>query len=120
MALDREIGEFDTEDPSSDEPLSNLDANLREEMRFEIRRLHDEFPPRVRHPRPGARRAMVTSDRIAVMNAGRLEQIDSRPRSMRAPVRASSPVSLDAPTSWKRRGWARSSGSTGLRCRAAD
>ncbi|MBM3648165.1 MAG: ABC transporter ATP-binding protein, partial [Alphaproteobacteria bacterium] len=26
-----------------DEPLSNLDANLREEMRFEIRRLHDEF-----------------------------------------------------------------------------
>ena len=30
-----------------DEPLSNLDANLREEMRFEIRRLHDEHaaPP---------------------------------------------------------------------------
>src|SRR5690606_31907210 len=26
-----------------DEPLSNLDANLREEMRFEIKRLHDEF-----------------------------------------------------------------------------
>src|SRR5262249_39994587 len=26
-----------------DEPLSNLDANLREEMRFEVRRLHDEF-----------------------------------------------------------------------------
>ena len=26
-----------------DEPLSNLDANLREEMRFEIRRLHDEY-----------------------------------------------------------------------------
>src|SRR4051812_32817113 len=26
-----------------DEPLSNLDANLREEMRFEVRRLHDEY-----------------------------------------------------------------------------
>src|ERR1044072_3001002 len=26
-----------------DEPLSNLDANLREEMRFEIRRLHDQY-----------------------------------------------------------------------------
>ncbi len=26
-----------------DEPLSNLDANLREEMRFELRRLHDEY-----------------------------------------------------------------------------
>ncbi len=27
-----------------DEPLSNLDANLREEMRFEVRRLHDAYP----------------------------------------------------------------------------
>ena len=27
-----------------DEPLSNLDANLREEMRFEMRRLHDDIP----------------------------------------------------------------------------
>ena len=38
-----------------DEPLSNLDANLREEMRFEIRRLHDEFKidDGVRDARPG-------------------------------------------------------------------
>jgi iron(III) transport system ATP-binding protein len=26
-----------------DEPLSNLDANLREDMQFEIRRLHDQY-----------------------------------------------------------------------------
>jgi len=30
-------------DAFADEPLSNLDANLREEMRFEVRRLHDEI-----------------------------------------------------------------------------
>ena len=36
-----------------DEPLSNLDANLREEMRFEVRRLHDEYRHHgLRHPRP--------------------------------------------------------------------
>ena len=60
-----------------DEPLSNLDANLREEMRFEIRRLHDEFGYTTVYVTHDQAEAMVTSDRIAVMNAGRLEQIDS-------------------------------------------
>jgi ABC-type Fe3+/spermidine/putrescine transport system ATPase subunit len=60
-----------------DEPLSNLDANLREEMRFEIRRLHDEFHFTTVYVTHDQGEAMVTSDRIAVMNAGRIEQIDS-------------------------------------------
>lgn len=60
-----------------DEPLSNLDANLREEMRFEIRRLHDEFKITTVYVTHDQGEAMVTSDRIAVMNAGRIEQIDS-------------------------------------------
>jgi iron(III) transport system ATP-binding protein len=60
-----------------DEPLSNLDANLREEMRFEIRRLHDEFHFTTVYVTHDQGEAMVTSDRIAVMNAGRLEQIDA-------------------------------------------
>jgi ABC-type Fe3+/spermidine/putrescine transport system ATPase subunit len=58
-----------------DEPLSNLDANLREEMRFEIRRLHDEFRITTVYVTHDQAEAMVTSDRIAVMNQGRVEQV---------------------------------------------
>ena len=60
-----------------DEPLSNLDANLREEMRFEIRRLHDEFKMTMVYVTHDQAEAMVTSDRIAVMNKGKIEQIDA-------------------------------------------
>jgi iron(III) transport system ATP-binding protein len=60
-----------------DEPLSNLDANLREEMRFEIRRLHDEFRITTVYVTHDQSEAMVTSDRIAVMNQGRIEQVDA-------------------------------------------
>jgi iron(III) transport system ATP-binding protein len=60
-----------------DEPLSNLDANLREEMRFEIRRLHDQFHFTTVYVTHDQGEAMVTSDRIAVMNLGKLEQIDA-------------------------------------------
>jgi ABC-type Fe3+/spermidine/putrescine transport system ATPase subunit len=56
--------------------LSNLDANLREEMRFEIRRLHDEFRITTVYVTHDQAEAMVTSDRIAVMNHGRIEQVD--------------------------------------------
>jgi iron(III) transport system ATP-binding protein len=59
-----------------DEPLSNLDANLREEMRFEIRRLHNEFRITTVYVTHDQAEAMVTSDRIAVMNQGRIEQVD--------------------------------------------
>jgi iron(III) transport system ATP-binding protein len=58
-----------------DEPLSNLDANLREEMRFEIRRLHDEFHITTVYVTHDQAEAMATSDRIAVMHAGRIEQV---------------------------------------------
>jgi iron(III) transport system ATP-binding protein len=60
-----------------DEPLSNLDANLREEMRYEIRRLHDEFNMTMVYVTHDQGEAMVTSDRIAVMNKGRIEQLDA-------------------------------------------
>ncbi|MGH7266495.1 MAG: ABC transporter ATP-binding protein [Candidatus Rokuibacteriota bacterium] len=58
-----------------DEPLSNLDANLREEMRFEIRRLHDEFQITSLYVTHDQAEAMVTSDRVVVMNRGRIEQV---------------------------------------------
>jgi iron(III) transport system ATP-binding protein len=60
-----------------DEPLSNLDANLREEMRFEIRRLHDEFRMTTVYVTHDQSEAMVTSDRIVVMNHGAIEQINT-------------------------------------------
>ena len=57
-----------------DEPLSNLDANLREEMRFEIRRLHDEFRYTTVYVTHDQAEAMTTADLIVVMNEGRIEQ----------------------------------------------
>ena len=70
-----------------DEPLSNLDANLREEMRFEVRRLHDEYRYTTVYVTHDQSEAMTTADVIAVMNAGKIEQAGSpediyeRPRS---------------------------------------
>jgi iron(III) transport system ATP-binding protein len=58
-----------------DEPLSNLDAHLREEMRFEIRRVHEALGITTVYVTHDQAEAMVTSDRIAVMNAGRVEQV---------------------------------------------
>jgi iron(III) transport system ATP-binding protein len=70
-----------------DEPLSNLDANLREEMRFEVRRLHDEYRYTTVYVTHDQSEAMTTADLIAVMNGGRIEQLGppeeiyARPRS---------------------------------------
>jgi len=58
-----------------DEPLSNLDANLREEMRFEIRRLHDEYRYTTVYVTHDQSEAMITADLIAVMNAGKIDQL---------------------------------------------
>ena len=70
-----------------DEPLSNLDAHLREEMRFEIRRLHEAYKITTIYVTHDQSEAMVIADRIAVMNRGRIEQhgtaeeIYERPRT---------------------------------------
>jgi iron(III) transport system ATP-binding protein len=70
-----------------DEPLSNLDANLREEMRFEVRRLHDEYRYTTVYVTHDQSEAMTTADLIAVMNHGKIEQVGTpeeiydRPRS---------------------------------------
>ena len=58
-----------------DEPLSNLDANLRGEMRIEIRRLHERFGNTSIYVTHDQMEAMTMADRIVVMNAGRIEQI---------------------------------------------
>jgi len=58
-----------------DEPLSNLDAHLREEMRFEIRRVHDLLGITTLYVTHDQSEALVTADQIAVMHAGALLQV---------------------------------------------
>ena len=58
-----------------DEPLSNLDASLREEMRFEVRRLHDTYRFTTVYVTHDQAEAMTAADRIVVMNEGRIEQV---------------------------------------------
>jgi len=58
-----------------DEPLSNLDAALRAEMRYEIRRIHETLGMTSVYVTHDQLEALMLSDRIAVMNNGRLEQV---------------------------------------------
>ena len=69
-----------------DEPLSNLDANLREEMRFEVRRLHDQYRYTTVYVTHDQAEAMTAADRIVVMNKGRIEQTGTPEEIYRTPV----------------------------------
>ncbi len=57
-----------------DEPLSNLDARLRIEMRAELKELHQRFPATTVYVTHDQEEAMALSDRIAVLHEGRIEQ----------------------------------------------
>ena len=58
-----------------DEPLSNLDAQLREQMRIELRRLQKEVGVTAVYVTHDQSEALALSDRIAVMHKGRIVQI---------------------------------------------
>ncbi|HLS27521.1 MAG TPA: ABC transporter ATP-binding protein [Opitutales bacterium] len=58
-----------------DEPLSNLDAQLRTEMRAEIKRLHGENPITSLYVTHDQEEALSLADRIAVMREGKIEQV---------------------------------------------
>ncbi len=60
-----------------DEPLSNLDAQLRHEMRVEIKRLHQRLGATIIYVTHDQVEAMTLADRIAVLSAGRLMQYDT-------------------------------------------
>jgi len=64
-----------------DEPLSNLDAKLRVEMRGEIRRLQKLLGITVLYVTHDQEEALAVSDRIAVMRAGKVEQV-ATPRAI--------------------------------------
>ena len=59
-----------------DEPLANLDAKLREEMRFYIRNLQQEFGITTVYVTHDQAEALVLADRVAVMRSGVLQQVD--------------------------------------------
>jgi spermidine/putrescine ABC transporter ATP-binding subunit len=60
-----------------DEPLGALDKKLREGLQLEIRRLHEELGITFIYVTHDQEEALVMSDRIAVMNQGRIEQLGS-------------------------------------------
>lgn len=60
-----------------DEPLSNLDANLRQALRAEIRALHDKLGVTFVYVTHDQHEAMSMSDRVAVMKEGRILQLDT-------------------------------------------
>ena len=64
-----------------DEPLSNLDAALRSEVRLEIARLHREIGGTMIYVTHDQVEAMTLADKIVVMNLGRIEQVGS-PREL--------------------------------------
>ncbi len=58
-----------------DEPLSNLDAALRAQMRTELKRIHAQFPVTTVYVTHDQVEAMTMADRVALMRAGRLQQV---------------------------------------------
>jgi multiple sugar transport system ATP-binding protein len=60
-----------------DEPLSNLDAALRVQMRVELKHLHDRLGVTTVYVTHDQVEAMTMGDRIAIMNSGRLQQADT-------------------------------------------
>lgn len=69
-----------------DEPLSALDKTLREEMQIEIRELHDKLAITTLYVTHDQREAMTIADRIAVMDKGKLIQLDEPEALYRRPV----------------------------------
>ncbi len=82
-ALVREVDVF-----LFDEPLSNLDAKLRAELRVEIKKLHQELGNTMVYVTHDQIEAMTLADRIAVMRGGVIQQLDApaevyaRPRNL--------------------------------------
>jgi sn-glycerol 3-phosphate transport system ATP-binding protein len=69
-----------------DEPLSNLDAKLRVEMRLEIQKLHSELGTTCIYVTHDQIEAMTLSDRMVVMNAGRVEHLGTPEQVYSAPA----------------------------------
>ncbi len=69
-----------------DEPLSSLDANLRVEMRTELKRLHEELKSTFLYVTHDQAEAMTMADRILVMESGHVQQIGTPLEIYRNPI----------------------------------
>jgi len=69
-----------------DEPLSNLDAKLREAMRFEIKELQTKLGITVVYVTHDQSEAMAMSDKIIVMNRGVIQQVDTPMKIYETPI----------------------------------
>ena len=97
IALARAIV-FEPEVLLLDEPLSALDANMREEMRVEIKKIQKETGITAIFVTHDQEEALSMSDQIVVMNAGAVEQIGTPEEVYETPAPPSSPISSARPT----------------------
>lgn len=81
-----------------DEPLSNLDAKLRVQMRYEINRIHREVKATTIYVTHDQVEAMTMADRIVVMNEGLIQQIGTPDDVYRFPVNVFVATFIGAPT----------------------
>lgn len=81
-----------------DEPLSNLDAKLRVQMRYEINRIHREVSATTIYVTHDQVEAMTMADRIVVMNEGVIQQIGSPDEVYRFPANVFVATFIGAPT----------------------
>lgn len=68
-----------------DEPLSALDKKLREELQMELRRIHKETGVTILYVTHDQEEALRLSDRVAVFNKGRIEQVGTGPELYERP-----------------------------------
>lgn len=83
------LGRAFVEDPEIlllDEPMSDLDAKLKEELRVEFQRLHRELDATFVYVTHDQNEAMTMSDKIAVMRSGTVEQFDAPEAIFHDPV----------------------------------
>lgn len=71
-----------------DEPLGALDANLRERMQFELRSIRQELGVTFLHVTGNEHEALIMGDRVAVLDQGRILQVDTPSRLYEAPTSA--------------------------------
>ena len=83
-----------------DEPLSNLDAKLRVEMRNAIKRIQQQVGITTIYVTHDQEEALAVSDRIAVMNGGVIQQIDTPKNVYQRPSNIFVSTFIDCPTSW--------------------
>jgi multiple sugar transport system ATP-binding protein len=69
-----------------DEPLSNLDAKLRVQMRAELKRFHQDLKATIIYVTHDQLEAVTMADRMAVMSGGKLQQYDTPERVFAEPV----------------------------------